>query len=78
MIISFYLVWYGVLRYFIESLRTDSLMLSSFKVAQLVSILFILLGIIGFILSIIKKIDYNKVEKNIKDKGKRKNESKIK
>lgn len=78
MIISFYLVWYGILRYFIEALRTDSLMLGSIKVAQLVSILFILLGIIGFILSIIKKIDYNKIEKNIKDKRKRKNESKSK
>lgn len=78
MIISFYLVWYGVLRYFIEGLRTDSLMLGSIKVAQLVSILFILLGIIGFILSIIKKIDYNKIEKNIKDKRIRKNESKSK
>lgn len=78
MIISFYLVWYGILRYFIEGLRTDSLMLGSIKVAQLVSILFILLGIIGFILSIIKKIDYNKIEKNIKDKRKRKNESKSK
>ena len=78
MIISFYLVWYGILRYFIEGLRTDSLMLGSIKVAQLVSILFILLGIIGFILSIIKKIDYNKIEKNIKDKRIRKNESKSK
>ena len=78
MIISFYLVWYGILRYFIEALRTDSLMLGNIKVAQLVSILFILLGIIGFILSIIKKIDYNKIEKNIKDKRKRKNESKSK
>lgn len=78
MIISFYLVWYGILRYFIEALRTDSLMLGNIKVAQLVSILFILLGIIGFILSIIKKIDYNKIEKNIKDKRIRKNESKSK
>ena len=78
MIISFYLVWYGILRYFIEGLRTDSLMLGNIKVAQLVSILFILLGIIGFILSIIKKIDYNKIEKNIKDKRIRKNESKSK
>lgn len=85
MIVSFYLVWYGVLRYFIESLRTDSLMLGNIKVAQLVSIIFIILGIIGFILSIIKNINYNVEEENLKQKKKkekrkrkRKNESKSK
>ena len=31
-------MWYGIGRLFIESLRTDSLMIGSLKVAQLVSI----------------------------------------
>lgn len=42
-----YLVWYSIGRYLIESLRTDSLMLGNFKVAQLVSISLILVGLIG-------------------------------
>lgn len=41
-----YLVWYSVGRIFIEAMRTDSLMLGSIKVAQLVSIIFIIAGII--------------------------------
>lgn len=46
---SIYFVWYGVGRLFIESLRLDSLMLGNFKVAQLTSILMIIIGIILFI-----------------------------
>ena len=42
-------MWYGVGRLFIESLRTDSLMIGHFKVAQLVSLLFILIGLLCFI-----------------------------
>jgi hypothetical protein len=45
--ISFYLIWYGILRFFIESLRTDALPLwnTGLKVAQVISILFIILGL---------------------------------
>lgn len=41
-----YLVWYGIGRFFIEGMRTDSLMLGTLKVAQLISILFVVIGII--------------------------------
>ena len=44
-----YLVWYGIGRLLIESLRTDSLMIGSFKVAQLVSLFMIVIGLIFFI-----------------------------
>ena len=47
-ITSLYFVWYGLVRFFIEGSRTDSLMLGSIKMAQLVSILMIVLGIIMF------------------------------
>lgn len=50
---SFYLIWYGIERFFVESLRTDSLMLGSFKIAQIISILMVVIGII--ILIIIKR-----------------------
>ena len=45
-ITSIYLIWYGLVRVIIESLRTDSLMLGNLKIAQLVSILFVISGII--------------------------------
>ena len=41
-----YFIWYGIGRYFIESLRTDSLMLFDFKIAQIVSILLVVAGLI--------------------------------
>ena len=40
-----YFIWYGVARFFIESLRTDSLMIGSLKVAQIVSIILCALGL---------------------------------
>ena len=40
-----YLIWYGFFRFIIESMRTDSLMFNNFKVAQIVSILMILIGL---------------------------------
>lgn len=45
-ITSFYLIWYGIGRFFIEALRQDSLMFGNIKMAQLVSIVLILSGII--------------------------------
>ncbi len=41
-----YLIWYSVGRFFIESLRTDSLMLGNFKMAQVISIFLIINGLI--------------------------------
>lgn len=47
---SFYLIWYGIERFFVESLRTDSLMLSNIKVAQAVSLAMVVIGVVWFIL----------------------------
>jgi phosphatidylglycerol:prolipoprotein diacylglycerol transferase len=52
---SFYLVWYSIGRFYIESLRTDSLMFCGLKVAQIISICAIIAGIIIFIFSFKKK-----------------------
>lgn len=46
---ALYLIWYGIGRFFIEGLRTDSLMLNNFRVAQIVSIAFVVIGLILFI-----------------------------
>ena len=44
-----YLVWYGTIRFFIEARRTDSLYLGNFKMAQLTSLIFIILGLLGYL-----------------------------
>lgn len=53
-ITGIYMIWYGVGRFFIEASRTDSLILLGFKVAQLVSIIMIIIGIVLFILGVRK------------------------
>lgn len=44
-----YMMWYGVVRFFIEARRTDSLYFGNLKMAQLTSIVFVVLGILGYI-----------------------------
>ena len=43
---AIYLMWYGLGRFFIDTMRTDSLMLGGFKVAQIVSVIMIIVGLI--------------------------------
>lgn len=62
-ICSLYLIWYGLGRFAIESMRTDSLMLGPFKVAQIVSIAMVLIGIIIIILNF-KKSKYEDLYNN--------------
>ena len=65
---AFYLMWYGIGRFFIEAMRTDSLMLGGFKVAQIVSIAMFVTGLIMNIMIARKsKFEdlYNEREKDI-------------
>ena len=41
-----YLIWYSVGRIIIEGMRTDSLMLGNFRIAQIVSIILIIVGVL--------------------------------
>lgn len=41
-----YLIWYSIGRIFIEGMRTDSLMLGNIRIAQLVSVLLVVCGIL--------------------------------
>ena len=43
-----YLMWYGVTRFFIEGLRTDSLMFLGLRMAQITSLVFVLVGVLGY------------------------------
>ena len=71
---GFYLIWYSVARFIIEKMRTDSLMLGNFKIAQIMSIVLLIIGVILFIYyKRIKKVGpfdklYNKDEEKPKEK----------
>lgn len=45
-----YLMYYSTGRFFIEAYRTDSLMLGGFKVAQIVSIILFIIGLVAFMI----------------------------
>jgi phosphatidylglycerol---prolipoprotein diacylglyceryl transferase len=47
--IWFYLVWYGWSRFIVEGLRTDSLMFGPIRMAQLISVVFIVVGVLGYL-----------------------------
>lgn len=48
-IFGFYLIWYGIVRFTVEGMRTDSLMLGFIRVSQTLSLVLALVGL-GFIL----------------------------
>lgn len=56
---GFYLIWYSIGRCFIEYFRSDSLMLVNIKIAQLISLSLIVIGIIVIIKSTKKNELYN-------------------
>lgn len=60
---AFYFIWYGIERLYVESLRTDSLMFFNFKIAQIISLAMIILGIVIFIYSF-KNCNIYKEERN--------------
>ena len=67
-IFSIYLIWYGFIRYFIEMFRTDSLLLGNMKIAQVISVAMILIGLYILIVQSRKpKLDdlYNQREEDI-------------
>ena len=60
---ALYFIIYGITRFFIESMRQDSLMLGSFKVAQLVSLGLVIIGALLFIKQMYSNKLYNSKEK---------------
>jgi phosphatidylglycerol:prolipoprotein diacylglycerol transferase len=51
-----YLGWYGVIRFWIETQRSDSLMVGNLKTAMLVSVVFMIIGVAGLLGLFRKKI----------------------
>lgn len=56
-----YLIVYGIARFIIEGLRTDSLMIGNMRISQIVSLIITVLGVI---LYVIEKIKQNKAAKS--------------
>jgi phosphatidylglycerol:prolipoprotein diacylglycerol transferase len=50
-ITAFYLMYYSICRFFIERLRTDSLMIGGFKVAQIISVILFIIGLVIIIIN---------------------------
>lgn len=46
---ALYFIWYGITRFIIETFRSDSLMLGPLKMAQVTSIVFVVVGVIAII-----------------------------
>lgn len=44
-----YMMWYGTTRFFIEGMRDDSLYFMGFRIAQIISIIFVLIGVLGYL-----------------------------
>lgn len=57
-----YFIWYGIGRFFIESLRQDSLYFNNFKISQIVSIILIVIGIIGLLTKRKRNLYYEQKE----------------
>ncbi len=55
-----YLAWYGAIRFWIEGQRTDSLMIGPFRIAQIISLIFMAVGIAGLLGLFEKLIDRDK------------------
>ncbi|MCU9532924.1 prolipoprotein diacylglyceryl transferase [Streptococcus sp. CSL10205-OR2] len=51
----FYLIWYGIGRFVIEGMRTDSLMLGGLRVSQWLSAILVLVGVVMIVLRRSKK-----------------------
>ena len=58
--ICFYLFWYGLGRFFIEALRSDSLYIGSFRVSQIVSICIMVIGLCGLVY--LRRKNYTKIK----------------
>ncbi len=50
-----YFIWYGIIRFFVEGLRTDSLYFLGLRMAQLTSVVFVIVGIAGMAYVVVNK-----------------------
>ena len=60
-------MWYSLGRFFIEAWRTDSLMLGGFKVAQIISVILFLTGLV-YLIYLSRKGKYENLYNDINEK----------
>ena len=70
-----YLMWYSLGRFFIEAWRTDSLMLGGFKVAQMISVILFITGLV-YLIYLSRKGKYENLYNDINEKRVMKKEGK--
>ena len=63
---AMYLIAYGAIRFFIEMGRTDALMIGGFRMAQIVSVIFVLVGI-GMIIYTSRKSKFDDLYNDIEN-----------
>ncbi|MGI6710479.1 MAG: prolipoprotein diacylglyceryl transferase [Bacilli bacterium] len=73
----FYLAWYGLGRFFIEGMRTDSLMFLGMRVSQLISLILFVAGITLFILRRVFKIELISVKEAIDEYNEKQKQEKL-
>ena len=72
---SIYLMWYSFGRFFIEAWRTDSLMIGGFKVAQIISVILFITGLV-YLIYLSRKGKYEELYNDINAKRIAKKEKK--
>ena len=72
---SIYLMWYSFGRFFIEAWRTDSLMIGGFKVAQIISVMLFITGLV-YLIYLSRKGKYEELYNDINAKRIAKKEKK--
>ena len=60
-------MWYSLGRFFIEAWRTDALMLGGFKVAQIISVILFLTGLV-YLIYLSRKGKYENLYNDINEK----------
>lgn len=74
-----YLIWYSIGRFYIEGMRTDSLMIGDLKAAQVMSILLIVVAVVAILYRHVKQVSppyWEVVEQSKPDKNQKKSKSK--
>ena len=65
-LVAFYMMWYSVARFVIETFRTDALLFNGIRVARVVSVLMFVIGlVIQFIFNQSKKTQLEAVKQNV-------------
>jgi len=75
--ILFYLAWYGIGRFWIEGMRTDSLMFLGMRVSQLISVIMFVLAVTLFVLRRVFKVELVSFKEEVDEYNKKQKQEKL-